>query len=51
MANKKFLFFFHTGSQLDRVVIEAETEQDARDGFAVSNPDDRIVKILGPQEA
>jgi hypothetical protein len=49
MATNKFLIFFHDGNSLDRTVVEADTEQEARDVFVTSNPDDRILKVLGPQ--
>ena len=49
MATNKFVIFFHDGNSLDRTVVEADTEQEARDVFVTSNPDDRILKVLGPQ--
>lgn len=51
MATKKFLLLFRNGESVDRTIVDADTEQEAKEVFAASNPDDRILKILGPQEA
>lgn len=51
MATTNFLVLGKGPDGPVRVVINAETEQEAKDQYLIANPGYMIFRVLGPQEA
>lgn len=50
MASTNFLVLGRGPSGAIRTVINAETEQEAKEQYLIANPDCQVFRVLGPQE-